>query len=165
MAYSILILDDEELTRRTMSRALSESGYEVLTATSGEEALRIFSEERPDIVLADIVLPGIDGVEVLRTIKQKTPETIVVMMSAYGMVERAVEAMKLGAFDYLVKPFHVADMIATVERASEVLALRVRLRDHVQTAKGRYDFGNVVTRSAQMQQTLDLVRRAAESDR
>src|SRR5690349_10986322 len=81
------------------------------------------------------------------------------------MVERAVEAMKLGAFDYLVKPFHIADMIATAERASEVLGLRVRLRDHVATAKGRYDFGNVVTRSAQMQQTLDLTRKAAESDR
>jgi two-component system, NtrC family, response regulator AtoC len=165
MAYSILILDDEELTLRTISRALNEDGYEVFTALSGEEALRIFTEEHPDIVLADIVLPGIDGVEVLRTIRQQEPQTIVVMMSAYGMVERAVEAMKLGAFDYLVKPFHIADMIATVERASEVLSLRVRLRDHVQSAKGRYDFGNVVTRSAQMQQTLDLARRAAESDR
>jgi two-component system response regulator AtoC len=116
-------------------------------------------------VLADIVLPGIDGVEVLRTIKEHEPKTIVIMMSAYGMVERAVEAMKLGAFDYLVKPFHVADMMGTVERACEVLSLRVRVRDQVESAKGRYDFGNVVTRSAQMQQTLDLARRAAESDR
>jgi two-component system response regulator AtoC len=165
MAYSILILDDEELTLRTMSRALSENGYEVFTATSGEDALRLFSEEHPDIVLADIVLPGIDGVEVLRTIKEQAPQTVVVMMSAYGMVERAVEAMKLGAFDYLVKPFHVADMMSTVERACEVLGLRVRLRDHIESAKGRYDFGNIVTRSAQMQQTLDLVRKAAESDR
>jgi two-component system response regulator AtoC len=165
MPYSILILDDEELTLRTISRGLTEDGYEVFTAISGEDALRIFSAERPDIVLADIVLPGIDGVEVLRSIKQQAPETIVVMMSAYGMVDRAVEAMKLGAFDYLVKPFHMADMIATVERAGEVLSLRVRVRDQVETAKGRYDFGNVVTRSAQMQQTLDLARRAAESDR
>jgi two-component system response regulator AtoC len=165
MAYSILILDDEELTLRTMNRALTEEGYDVLTATSGEDALRVFNEEHPDVVLADIVLPGIDGVEVLRTIKEHEPKTIVIMMSAYGMVERAVEAMKLGAFDYLVKPFHVADMMGTVERACEVLSLRVRVRDQVESAKGRYDFGNVVTRSAQMQQTLDLVRRAAESDR
>jgi two-component system response regulator AtoC len=165
MAYSILILDDEELTLRTMNRALTEEGYDVLTATSGEDALRVFNEEHPDVVLADIVLPGIDGVEVLRTIKEHEPKTIVIMMSAYGMVERAVEAMKLGAFDYLVKPFHVADMMGTVERACEVLSLRVRVRDQVESAKGRYDFGNVVTRSAQMQQTLDLARRAAESDR
>src|SRR4051812_1610088 len=124
MAYSILILDDEELTLRTISRALAENGYEVLTATSGEDALRLCADEHPDIVLADIVLPGIDGVDVLRTLKQQHPQTVVVMMSAYGMVERAVEAMKLGAFDYLVKPFHIADMLATVERATEVLSLR-----------------------------------------
>jgi len=165
MAYSILILDDEELSLRTISRALRGEGYEVFCAGTGEDALKIYAQEHPDIVIADVVLPGIDGIEVLRSIKRQNPAAAVIMMSAYGMVERAVEAMKSGANDYLVKPFHIADMIGAVERASEMLALRVRVRDQVEWAKGRYDFGNIVTHSAQMQQTLALARRAAESDR
>ena len=70
------------------------------------------------------------------------------MMSAYHMVDRAVEAMKLGAYDYLIKPFHIADMVNTIQRATEMLALRVRVRDTVELAKGRYDFERIVTQSA-----------------
>src|SRR5271165_6867567 len=106
MPHSVLVVDDEALTLRTISRGLTTEGFEVFTAGSGEEALKIFEEEKPDLVLLDIVLPGIDGVEVLRQIKAAAPASIVVMMSAYHMVDRAVEAMKLGAFDYLIKPFH-----------------------------------------------------------
>jgi two-component system, NtrC family, response regulator AtoC len=165
MAYSILVLDDEALTLRTISRALRDEGYEVFVAMTGEEALKIFSEEKPEIVLADVVLPGIDGIEVLRNIKRLNPSTTVIMMSAYHMVDRAVEAMKLGAYDYLIKPFHLADMVNTVQRATEMLALRVRVRDTVETAKGRYDFGRIVTQNEKVREMLDLVRKAAESDK
>src|SRR5262245_9188633 len=110
MPYSVLVVDDEALTLRTVSRGLAAEGFDVLTATSGEDALKIFADEKPDLVLLDIVLPGIDGVEVLRQIKAAAPAGIVVMMSAYHMVDRAVEAMKLGAYDYLIKPFHLADL-------------------------------------------------------
>ena len=106
MPYSALIIDDEELTLRTISRSLRQEGFEVFTALSGEEGLKLLHDEKPDFVLLDIVLPGIDGVEVLRQIKQNDGAAIVIMMSAYHLVERAVEAMKLGAFDYLVKPFN-----------------------------------------------------------
>src|SRR5215467_9809250 len=133
MAYSILVVDDEELTLRTVSRGLRQEGFEVLTAASGEDALKHFQDEKPDLTLLDIVLPGIDGVEVLRTIKQSNPAAIVLMMSAYHLVDRAVEAMKLGAYDYLVKPFHLADLIATIHRATEVLSLRVRVSDTVES--------------------------------
>ncbi|MGB9198557.1 MAG: response regulator, partial [Terriglobales bacterium] len=124
MAYSVLVVDDEALTLRTVSRGLVGEGFEVFTAASGEDALKTFHEEKPPMVLLDIVLPGIDGVEVLRQIKSTAPSTIVVMMSAYHMVDRAVEAMKLGAYDYLIKPFHLADLTATLRRASEMLSLR-----------------------------------------
>ncbi len=87
------------------------------------------------------------------------------MMSAYHVVERAVEAMKLGAYDYLVKPFRVADMVNLIRRAAEVLALRVRVNETVQTERGRYDFGRVVTHSPLMRDVLEMARRAAESDR
>ncbi|HZQ25039.1 MAG TPA: sigma-54 dependent transcriptional regulator [Terriglobales bacterium] len=165
MPYSVLVIDDEQLTLRTISRGLREEGFEVLTAASGEEALQVFTDEKPDLTLVDIVLPGIDGVEVLRRVKQSDPGSIVLVMSAYHMVDRAVEAMKLGAFDYLIKPFHLADMIATLHRACEMLALRVRLRDTVESAKGRYDFGRVVTVDPAMRRMLEMARKAAEADR
>ena len=110
------------------------------------------------------MLPGINGIEVLRQAKKISPATIVVMMSAYHVVDRAVEAMKLGAYDYLIKPFHIADMVNTIHRATEMLALRVRVRDTVENAKGRYDFGRVVTHSPAMREVLEMARRAAESD-
>ncbi len=165
MAYSILVLDDEALTLRTISRALRDEGFEVFVAMSGEEALQIFAAEKPDLALVDVVLPGIDGIEVLRQIKRQSPGTIVVMMSAYHMVERAVEAMKVGAYDYLVKPFHLADMVSTIHRATEMLALRVRVRETVESAKGRYDFGTVITQSPIVREMLEIVRKASEADR
>ena len=165
MAYSVLVVDDEDLTLRTISRGLRQEGFEVLTASSGEDALKVFREEKPDLILLDIVLPGVDGVEVLRQLKQISPSAIVVMMSAYHMVDRAVEAMKLGAYDYLTKPFHLADMVATMRRSTEMLALRVRLRDSVESAKGRYDFGRVVTQNAATREMLEMAHKAAESDR
>ncbi len=164
MPHSVLVVDDEALTLRTISRGLTTEGFEVFTAGSGEEALKIFEEEKPDLVLLDIVLPGIDGVEVLRQIKAAAPASIVVMMSAYHMVDRAVEAMKLGAFDYLIKPFHLTDLSSTLRRAFEMLALRVRVRDTVETAKGQYDFGRVVTMNPAMREVLEMARKAAETD-
>jgi two-component system response regulator AtoC len=164
MAYSILLVDDEELTLRTISRGLRQEGFEVATAASGEDALAHFESEKPDITLLDIVLPGMDGVEVLRRIKQASPTALVVMMSAYHLVDRAVEAMKLGAYDYLIKPFHLTDLLATLERATEMLSLRVRVRDTLETAKGRYDFGRVVTQNPASIAMLEMARKAAESD-
>ena len=165
MGYSILIVDDEALTLRTISRALNEEGFDVQVAETGERALEIFRDEPADIALVDVVLPGLDGLEVLRQIKSRRPETVVVMMSAYHIVERAVEAMKLGSYDYLVKPFHLADLLNTIHRAAEVLSLRVRVAETIQDAKGRYDFGRIVTENSAMREVLEMARKAAESDR
>jgi two-component system response regulator AtoC len=164
MSYTVLIVDDEELTLRTLSRGLRQEGFEVFTAGSGEDALRLFQQEKPDLTVLDIVLPGLDGVEVLRQIKQNSPTSIVIMMSAYHLVDRAVEAMKLGAYDYLIKPFHLADVIATMHRATEMLALRLRVHDTVESAKGRYDFGRVVTENPATTKMLEMARKAAEAD-
>ena len=164
MPYSVLVVDDEDLTLRTISRGLRDEGFDVYTANSGEEAVRVFEDEKPNLTLLDIVMPGINDVNVLRQIKLSTPAAIVLMMSAYHMVDRAVDAMKLGAYDYLIKPFHLADMIATLHRASEMLALRVRVRDNVEQAKGRYDFGRIVTENPDTRRMLEVARKAAESD-
>ncbi len=165
MPHSVLIVDDEALTLRTLGRALGDEGFEVFLAMGGEEALKIFADERPDFALLDVVLPGMNGIEVLRQAKVASPSTVILMMSAYHMVDRAVEAMKLGAYDYLIKPFHVADMVNTLQRAAEMLALRVRVHDTVQSAKGLYDFGRVVTMSPAMSEVLQMARRAADSER
>ena len=165
MSYSLLVVDDEALTLRTISRALREEGYEVFLASSGEEALEIYAQEKPDLALVDVVLPGIDGIEVLRQIRKQNPAAIVLMMSAYHQVERAVEAMKLGAYDYLIKPFHLADLANTIRRASETLALRVRVTESVQMAKGRYDLALAVTHNDQMKELLEVARKAAEADK
>jgi len=164
MPYSVLVVDDEDLTLRTVSRGLRQEGFEVFTAASGEDALTVFAEEKPDLTLLDIVLPGIDGVEVLRRMKEANPAAIILMMSAYHMVDRAVEAMKLGAYDYLIKPFHLADLIATLQRAGEMLALRVRVRDDIELARGRYDFGKVVTQNEATRRMLEVAHKAAETD-
>jgi two-component system response regulator AtoC len=164
MPYSVLVVDDEDLTLRTVSRGLRQEGFEVFTAASGEDALTVFAEEKPDLTLLDIVLPGIDGVEVLRRMKEANPAAIILMMSAYHMVDRAVDAMKLGAYDYLIKPFHLADLIATLQRAGEMLALRVRVRDDIELARGRYDFGKVVTQNEATRRMLEVAHKAAETD-
>src|ERR1043165_5234816 len=163
MCYSVLVVDDEDLTLRTISRGLRDEGFDVYTANSGEDALRVFADEKPDLTLLDIVMPGMDGVEVLRQIKQSNPAAIVLMMSAYHMVDRAVESMKLGAYDYLVKPFHLADMVSTIQRATEMLELRVRVRESVENAKGRYDFGRVVTQNLATKKMLEVARKASEA--
>jgi two-component system, NtrC family, response regulator AtoC len=164
MRHSILIVDDEALTLRTIGRALEAEGYDVLSAINGEDALKLIAEEKPDLALLDVVLPGINGIEVLAQAKKISPAMVVVMMSAYHLVDRAVEAMKLGAHDFLIKPFHIADMVSTIQRATEMLALRVRVRDTVENAKGRYDFGRVVTQSPVMREVLEMARRTAQSD-
>jgi two-component system response regulator AtoC len=165
MAYSILVIDDEALSLRTISRALRDEGFEVFVAMTGEEGLKVLADERPDIALLDIVLPGIDGIEVLRQARQQSPNTVVVMMSAYRMVDRAVEAMKLGAHDYLTKPFHVADMVSTIHRVTEMLSLRVRVRETVEIAKGRYDWARLRSQSHRVAEVLEMARKAADSDR
>ncbi len=164
MAYSILVVDDEALTLRTISRALRDEGFDVFLATTGEEALEIFAREHPAVCLLDVVLPGIDGIEVLRQIKRQGPATVVIMMSAYHMIDRAVEAMKIGAHDYLSKPFHLADMVNTIRRALEMLALRVRVRETVETARGRYDFGLVKTGNPELRKLLEICEKAAHSE-
>ncbi len=165
MAYSILVIDDEALTLRTIGRALQAEGYEVRVAMSGEEGLQLFNEQPTELALVDVVLPGVDGLEVLRQIKKRNSATVVLMMSAYHMVDRAVESMKLGAYDYLIKPFHIVDMLSTIRRASEMLTLHVRVRDSVETEQGRYNFGKVVTRNPAMREMLEMARKAAETDR
>jgi two-component system response regulator AtoC len=162
---SILIVDDELLTLNNLKKALEKEDYEVWVADSGEAALDMVGRYKPQLILLDLMLPGISGTEVLRRIKDIDRETIVIMMSAYEILEKAVESMKLGAYDYLLKPFRISDLKHTIRRALETLALRIRVMEHLESEKGRYYFGRIVAESGKMKEVISLAKRVAASDR
>jgi len=164
-SYSILIVDDETLTLNNLKKALEKEGYEIHVADSGERALGIMEQLKPNLVLLDLMLPGISGLEVLKRIKEKGNETIVIMMTAYEILEKAVEAMKLGAYDYILKPFKINDLKNTIRRALETLYLRIRIQDHLKSEKGRYYFGNIVAESKEMTGVLETANKISFSSK
>lgn len=160
----ILIIEDDESLRRVLEFSLEEAGYRVHTASEGKGGLEIFRNERPPLVITDIQMPGISGIEVLKTVKEEAPETLVIVITAFGSVEKAVEAMKLGAYDYLTKPFGRDELRLTVDKAlsyyglqEENARLRTELSDQV-------DFTSIVGISEAMQQVFGVVRRVAATE-
>ena len=115
----LLVVDDEPNIVNTMQLGLEAKGYTVITALSGEEALEKYQREKPDVILLDLKLSGIDGMEVLRKIKQQDQRTEVIMMTAYGSVKTAVEAMKIGAYDYITKPSSVEEVSLILRNIEE----------------------------------------------
>ena len=113
----ILVVDDEDIVRTSCNRTLSPEGYEVRLAKNGVEGLKMASEERFDLVLTDLKMPDMDGIEVLRIIKGKWPETAVIIVTGYQTVDTAVKAIKLGAYDYIEKPFTPDALISAVAEA------------------------------------------------
>lgn len=163
--FSIMVVDDEILTLNNLKKALEKEGYEIMLADSGERALELLEQFKPHLVLLDLVLPGISGLEVLKKIKETDREIIVIMMSAYEILEKAVEAMKLGAYDYLLKPFKLSELKTTIQRALETLSLRLRVLEEFEKEKQRYYFGKIVTQSKKMKEVVDIAARVAQSDR
>jgi len=115
----VLVVDDEETVRNLLQRILKEVGYDVATAANGQEALAKIAELKPGVVLLDIKMPGMSGMEVLQQIRTNWPETCVVMATAAADVQTAVEAMTKGAYDYITKPFNRDDLLLKVQRAAE----------------------------------------------
>jgi len=161
---SILLIDDDDSLRRVTEFTLHEAGYRVVCASSGEEGIRLFGQEEPAVVITDMQMPGLSGEEVLHRVKQQRPETAVIVITAYGTVEKAVEAMKLGAFDYLTKPFGRDELRLTVERALAFQGLTAENRRLRETLADRFDFSRLIGNSEQMQRVFDVVRRVAASE-
>jgi two-component system KDP operon response regulator KdpE len=111
----ILVVDDEEATRLSLAEILSLEGYQVTSARSGEEALQKLEEEAFDLVLADLVMKEVNGLQVMEAAKKLSPETVVIMLTAYGTLESAIQAMRQGAYDYLIKPCGAREIVASVE--------------------------------------------------
>ncbi|KPK64285.1 Fis family transcriptional regulator [candidate division WOR_3 bacterium SM23_42] len=161
MAASVLIVDDEVLTLTNLKKALEKEGYEILLADSGENGIEFFKKHRPNLALVDLMLPGVDGIEVLKQIKECDSNTVVIMITAYEIIEKAIKAMKLGAYDYLMKPFKLNELKASIARALELQSLRVRVSDTVESEKGKYYFNRIIAESKKMTQAVQTARRVA----
>ena len=158
----ILVVDDEEDIQTILSDRLQMYGYEVLTAADGMEALEKVEEASPDLVLLDIELPKLGGMEVLGRIKSEYPEMVVIMITAHMTVKRAVEAMKQGAYDFIEKPFNLELVRIKVDKALERQAL-VRENEHLRSElKGEY--GEIIAKSKEMMGVLKMIERVAPSD-
>jgi DNA-binding NtrC family response regulator len=161
---TVLVVDDNEDNRRILAVPLRRAGYAVQEASSGPEALTQFAAESADLVLLDLSMPDMDGIEVLKALRHQDGAAQVVMVTAYGSIERAVEAMKLGAADFLTKPVRTEVLITQVEKALRLRALVEENRSLRDAVASKYDFSTIVARSPQMQEVLNLARDAARRD-
>ncbi|MGD0921736.1 MAG: sigma-54 dependent transcriptional regulator [Terriglobia bacterium] len=161
MGTGVLVVDDEETARTYCADALSELGFEAQAAESAKQALEMLESGQFDIVLADVRMPGISGLDLLKTIQETYPDIDVVMMTGYGTVASAVQAMKQGAYDYLTKPLKVEDLQHVFQRLVEKQALAAEnrlLREQVKTRQG---FANLIGTSPKMQKVYRLILKVA----
>jgi DNA-binding NtrC family response regulator len=160
----ILIADDHEALRRGLARALTETGHDVDEAANGNAAIERLHESYYDIVLSDLKMGGSDGIDVLRTAKALHPTAAVILMTAFGSVTTAVEAMKIGAFDYVQKPFEIEEMELKLEKALELRRMRNEIDYLRHTQQDIYDFDRIIGSSGALQQVLGMVRKVAKSN-
>jgi two-component system, NtrC family, response regulator AtoC len=158
MPQKILVIDDEKLIRWTLEQHLAKEGYEVVTADSAEKGLAIINEDPPDIILLDNRLPEMTGLELLETLNAPERGLMVIMITAYGLVETAVKAMKLGAYDYISKPFNLEEITFVIRKALEAGSLR----SQVKQLQGKVD--TIIGETEQMSRVKGLILRIAKSD-
>ena len=159
---SVLIVDDEVGTRESL-RMILKNDYEVFLAKNAEEAFLQFKEHSPDVILLDIILPDLDGLKVLEKIKQKEPEAIVIMITATRTVKTAVEAMKLGAYDYITKPFDTDELCLVISRALSTQALEKEVKYLREEVDKSFGFENIIGRSKVMEDIFKIVKQISDS--
>ncbi len=161
---TILFADDDPEMRSLFEEVITEQGYKVETSESGEEALVRLSEVDFDILVTDLRMHGMTGLDLMRQALAASPNLVVLIVTAFGTIDTAVEAMKQGAFHFITKPFKTSEMLATIDKAAEVCRLKaenVRLKKEV---LHRYSFANILGRSKEMQELFSLIERVAEAD-
>ncbi|HVU44832.1 MAG TPA: sigma-54 dependent transcriptional regulator [Terracidiphilus sp.] len=161
---SILIVDDDNSVRRVLQMQLAEAGYSVELATSGSEAHRLIAERRPKLVITDLRMPDMDGIELLSRIKQDEVQTTVIMITAFGSIDTAVQAMRLGAYDYITKPIDYEALLLAVHRAMERQELIDEVRNLRSALDQRYGFEHIIGRSKSLLRVLEMASRVAEHD-
>src|SRR5881409_2519573 len=160
----ILIADDHDALRRGLVRGLADAGHEVDEASNGNAAIERLHDSYFDVVLSDLKMGGSDGLDVLRTTHALHPTTAVILMTAFGSVHTAVEAMKSGAFDYVQKPFEIEEMEVKIEKAREMRRMRHELDYLRHTQNDIYDFDRIVGNSGALQRVLGVVKKVAKSN-
>jgi len=160
---SILIIDDDPLIRKTLSSHLSKRNFEVFSAEDGEKGFQKFEESSPDIVILDIRLPDIDGLEELRRIKARNKNACVIIMTAYDDMKTTVEAIKSGAYEYLVKPLDFVELDLTVDKAFQMQHLEDKLSYLVEEKQKEYTIDNIIGRSSQMRDVFKLIGSVADT--
>jgi two-component system response regulator AtoC len=160
----ILVVDDEAIVRESLRDWLTDAGYQVFIAENGSQALEVIKKEKLGIVIADLVMPGMDGIELMKGAKEISPHIAVIIITAYGSIPTAIAAMKEGAYDYIEKPFCpeqaellIRKLVEHQRLIEENLALRQRLEE-------RYRFENIIAKSHKMQQIFEVVRTVAQSN-
>ncbi len=157
----IHIIDDEPVIHDVLSQLLTSEGYDVELSSSGEEGLQKHPAGAFDLILLDLLMPGMDGLDVLKAIKKIDPLAVIIIITAYASVESAIEAMKIGAYDYIQKPFKHEELLLTIKRALDHKSLQeenLRLRDEL---KRKFSFGNIIGRSKPMEKIFELIKAAA----
>jgi two-component system, NtrC family, response regulator len=160
---TILIVDDEKNYLLVLEALLAEEGYQVVTADNGRSGLEIIQDHDLDAVITDMKMPGMDGMAFLDRIHLNQPDLPVIMMTAYGSVEKAVEAMRKGAFDYILKPFKNEELKLTIRKAIDHYHLVCQNRRLTRELETRYQFGNIIGKSASMQRIFQLIEKVAPS--
>ncbi len=163
MDIKILIVDDEKLLRWSLQQSLSKDGYTVLTAETGLEGLKIFKDEMPDIVLLDINLPDVSGVTVLEQIMEINRDTIVFMITAYSDVATAVRTVKLGAYDFIEKPFNMDKLNILIQKASETISLRKDVSTYRHILSEKYNISSIIGESPEIKKIREIVKKIATS--
>jgi DNA-binding NtrC family response regulator len=160
----ILVVDDEYLIRWSLQQNLLEHGYEVILAASAEEGLALMDREEPDLALLDIQLPGMSGLDLLKSIKEQRPGCVVIMVTATSDLSVAVTAMRDGAFDYITKPFNLDEVRMVVDKALENRRLRDEVTRYREQEGSQYSFQSVVYKSDAMGHVVEMARKIASSD-
>ncbi len=164
MKPKILVIDDDPSLRRVLEYNLQEEGYDVLVADSGETGLVVFAEEKPSLVITDMKMSGMDGMQVLKSLKEQSPDTLVIIITAFGAVDMAVEAMKLGAYDYITKPFNRDALRLTVRKALQFTGLAEENRRLKDELSDKIDFRSIIGNSPQMEKIFAIVSKVADTE-
>jgi len=158
----ILVVDDEPGMREFLEIMLSKEGYDVSTASNGEQAINRMNESEYDLAVVDIQMPGKNGIEVLKSVKDKGSDTIVIMITAFASHETAIDAMKLGAYDYITKPFKIDEIKLVISKALErknLVTENTRLKKELEN---KFGFGNLIGESASMHNVFSLIQKISE---
>lgn len=164
MSGNILIVDDEVSIRRALDKFLTDLGYTTWVAENGRVALEVLGREQIDLVLADLMMPEINGVELIKQVKSLSPDTVCIIMTAFGTITSAVEGMRAGAYHYLTKPFELDDISALVATALEHKSLKQENRTLKRQLRGKYNFDSMVGASEEINSVFSLVEKVADTD-